>query len=688
MRADAITFDDIFQIDLSSGRISLGSDRYIMLDADALGSMRRELIDNLGLEVARGILERVGYQCGRNNARQLRERYPWPSEVEWLRAGPRLHYLEGMVNVRVNEVEISRADGRFHMSGDWLDSYESEQHLKHYGTGPHTVCWTLEGYATGYASEFFGRRIVCLETRCRGKGDPVCSFELRPAEEWGEAARPMQEMLMAVRFTERFDRCLRTINEMGCELEQTSLDAIITTDPKGVISSCSQGASDLLGLLPGEATGRKVSDFYIGGAAEARDIMRRLHAEGRIRNYLTEVHTPSGRRIPIALAASAIRNSTGQIVGTIGVAHNLTEIRRLEDELATKNRFMANILQDSADAIITMDPDDIITSWNHGAETIFGFSSSEAVGKSINLIVPSELRDSKELARIAERVRTQGAVRNYQAERMTKDGRRIQVIFTRTAIRDDDGRVVGSSAVLKDVTFYRSLERQLVDTEHLATLGELSAGLAHEIKNPLAGIKGAIDVIRDSLSPDDVHREILGDVLHEVTRIDKIVRDLLNYAKPKPPSHSEINLPETAQRIVAMARKSSKKEEAHSIQVVEQTEIPRFTGDETQLEQVLLNLLLNALNAMPSGGLIQVRLAYDRETYCVRVEVEDNGPGIPEEIRRKVFQPFFTTRSDGTGLGLATCLKNIQYHGGNIDFRSDAGHGTTFVVSIPLLCRI
>jgi two-component system sporulation sensor kinase A len=122
--------------------------------------------------------------------------------------------------------------------------------------------------------------------------------------------------------------------------------------------------------------------------------------------------------------------------------------------------------------------------------------------------------------------------------------------------------------------------------------------------------------------------------------------------------------------------------------VVEQTEIPRFTGDETQLEQVLLNLLLNALNAMPSGGLIQVRLAYDRETYCVRVEVEDNGPGIPEEIRRKIFQPFFTTRSDGTGLGLATCLKNIQYHGGNIDLHSDAGHGTTFVVSIPLLCRI
>ncbi len=687
MRADAITFEDVFQIDLSSGRISLGNDRYIMFDADAVGGMRRELIDNLGMEVARGILERVGYQCGRNNARQLRGRYPWPTEEEWLRAGPRLHYLEGMVNVRVTEVEISRSSGKFHMTGDWLDSYEAEQHLKHYGAGPHTVCWTLEGYATGYASEFFGRRIVCLETRCRGKGDAVCSFELRPADGWGAAARPLQEMLAAVRFTERFDRCLRTINEMGCELEQTSLDAIVTTDSKGVITSCSQGACDILGMLPGEPTGRKVSDFYKGGASEAHEVMERLKKEGRIRNYLTEVRSPGGRRTPIALSVSGIRNSAGALIGTIGVAHNLTEIRRLEDELSSKNRFMANILQDSADAIITLDPGDVITSWNKGAEAIFGFSAAEAVGKSLKIVFPPDAGDSNELTLIAEKLRTQGAVRNYQAERMTKDGRRIQVIFTRTAIRDDQGKIVGSSAVIKDVTFYRSLERQLADAEHLATLGELSAGLAHEIKNPLAGIKGAIDVIRDSMSGDDVHREILGDVLHEVNRIDRIVRDLLNYAKPKPPTHSEINLPELAQRIVALARKSST-DEAHSIDVETLTEIPRFTGDETQLEQVLLNLLLNALNALPSGGHIRVRLSYDSELFCIRLEVEDNGPGISEELRRKIFQPFFTTRTDGTGLGLATCLKNVQYHGGTIEVQSLVGIGTKFIVTIPLLSRI
>jgi PAS domain S-box-containing protein len=686
MRADALRFTDVFQADPVSGRICLGTDRYIMLGADSIGSMRRELIENLGWDVARGIMERVGYQCGRSDARQMRESHDWLSEEEWLRAGPRLHYLEGVVNVRVTAVEIRRTDFRFRMTGEWIGSYEAEQHLKSYGPAPAPVCWTLEGYATGYATEFFGRRVVCIETACRGRGDSACIFELRTAEEWGAAAKPVEEVLAAVRFTERFDRCLRSINEMGCELEQTSLDGVVTTDARGLITSCSNGACNLLGLLPGEPIGRSVSAFYSGGASEAHTVMDAVKRDGRLHNYITEIVTPAGRRIPIALSVSAIRNAGGSIVGTIGVVHNLTEMRRLEDELNRKNRFMANILQDSADAIVTLDPDDVITSWNRGAESIFGYAAGEVIGKSINFLVPHALQESNELIHLRERVRTQGVVRSYQTERLTKDGRQIQVIFTRTAIRDDAGRMIGVSAVLKDVTSYRNLERELSNAEHFATIGELSAGLAHEIKNPLAGIKGAIDVIRGAMPPENEHREILGDVLHEVNRIDKIVRDLLNYAKPKAPSHGDIHLYEIAQRMTAIARQSSKNE-AITIELKTLSDIPVFTGDETQLEQVLLNLLLNAQNAVRKGGRVEVRLSHDSEEREIRFEVQDNGLGIPEEIRKKIFQPFFTTRTDGTGLGLATCLKNIQYHGGHINVHSEIGVGTTFTVTIPLFCR-
>jgi signal transduction histidine kinase len=117
--------------------------------------------------------------------------------------------------------------------------------------------------------------------------------------------------------------------------------------------------------------------------------------------------------------------------------------------------------------------------------------------------------------------------------------------------------------------------------------------------------------------------------------------------------------------------------------------IPDFTGDEMQLEQVLLNLLLNAQLAMPSsGGHIEVILDYDRDAAKVRMDVKDDGPGIQEELQKRIFQPFFTTRTDGVGLGLATCLKNVQYHGGSIEVHSKAGRGTTFTVTIPLVCHI
>jgi len=176
-------------------------------------------------------------------------------------------------------------------------------------------------------------------------------------------------------------------------------------------------------------------------------------------------------------------------------------------------------------------------------------------------------------------------------------------------------------------------------------------------------------------------------VIHQVNRIDQIVRDLLNYAKPRPPSHGDVYLPEIVQRIVTMFRKSAKCEPV-TIQVLQSGEIPAFTGDGTQLEQVLLNLLLNAQNALPHGGRIEIRLAYDSAAATIRLEIEDDGLGIPREIQKKLFQPFFTTRTDGVGLGLAVCLKNVQYHGGSIEVQSEVGCGTTITVSLPLLSRL
>jgi hypothetical protein len=162
MRADTITFEDIFQSDRISGRISLGNSRYVMLDAAAVGNMRHELIENLGWEVTRGILERVGYQCGRHDAHQMRKHYTWDSDEEWLRAGIRLHYLEGIAKVHVNEWEFDRTLRKLHITGEWHDTFESEQHLQQYESGPSMDVEVCHVY-----DEFFGEDVLCLETHCR-----------------------------------------------------------------------------------------------------------------------------------------------------------------------------------------------------------------------------------------------------------------------------------------------------------------------------------------------------------------------------------------------------------------------------------------------------------------------------------------------------------------------------------------
>jgi PAS domain S-box-containing protein len=686
MQVDARVFDSTIEADEASGRFAAG-ERHIAFASGSLGSLRRELVENLGPEAARGILTRAAYKSGCIDARLVRERYPEPSPEDLLRTGHGFYDLGGRARVRLTRVDVDRDNGTLLIAGDWLNSSEADQHLKHFGTSARTVCWTLEGYVTGYASELLGREALCLETRCRGRGDTVCSFELKPLADWGPAGAEFSMLLSNRRPDERINGCLRNISERGCALEQSLPDAVLTLDAGATITSCSQGGQGIFGLRPAEMIGRKLELFLPGGRSETDRIVGHLKHDGKIRNFLTEFVTPDGRRVPVALAAYAVRHHNGEMVGAVGVAHDLTDVRRLEDELAAKNRFMANILQDSADAIVTMDPENIVTSWNRGAESIFGYAAQEAVGQHIDIIMPPELRSARELEALTEKLRAQGAVRSHQAECITKDGRRIQAIFTRTAVRDDSGRYIGSSVVLKDVTVTRNLERQLADAEHLATLGELSAGLAHEVKNPLAGIKGAIDVIRDTLPVTDQHREILGDVLHEVKRIDRIVRDLLNYAKPRLPSHSDIHLEELARRMVAMARQSSKGDPV-TIRLEVRNPIPGFTGDQTQLEQVLLNLLLNAQRATRPGGRITVRLSCDDAAGNIRMEVSDNGPGISEDIMKKIFQPFFTTRTDGTGLGLAICLKNVQYHGGTIDVESEIGKGTRFIVTLPLFSRL
>lgn len=223
------------------------------------------------------------------------------------------------------------------------------------------------------------------------------------------------------------------------------------------------------------------------------------------------------------------------------------------------------------------------------------------------------------------------------------------------------------------------LER-LIEAEHLAQIGQLAASLAHEIKNPLAGISGAIQIIRDSASLEAAHRPVLDEVLRQVHRLDQTVKDLLVYARPKPPKFRKVNLEQLLARALPVLREQP---EMHRIrfEYVNHQPLPMLMVDENQLEQVLTNLLLNAAQASADHGL--VRLTTMVRPEGVRLIVEDHGHGMDEEVRRRATEPFFTTKAKGTGLGLPICRKIVETHGGTLTISSSVGEGTEVMVDLP-----
>lgn len=362
----------------------------------------------------------------------------------------------------------------------------------------------------------------------------------------------------------------------------------------------------------------------------------------------------------------------------------VSRLRQLQSQLQStidqKEQFLAHVLEESADAIMTVDTKRRIVIWNQGAELIFGYRRDEIVGASLERLVPSSRR--RELDQIERRTRLRGAVKNRFTRWVTKEGKSLHILLTSTAILSSQGEFAGSSFVIKDFTRQKEMEEAVQHAEQFASLGQLAAGLAHEIKNPLAGIQGAIEVIRERIE-DQSQRQILSQVLAEVTRIDKTVHGLLNYAKPKPPQLSPIALMEPLQRMISLLKESSGADVLFLVEGSEAARRTRIRGDGSCLDQVLLNLLLNALEAMDYKGRIRIRLESDADFLVLRVE--DSGPGVPMGLRKAIFDPFFTNKPKGTGLGLAICRRIASEHGGTVSLDSEFKQGAAFVLRLPKL---
>lgn len=354
------------------------------------------------------------------------------------------------------------------------------------------------------------------------------------------------------------------------------------------------------------------------------------------------------------------------------------------------NEYYVTVLDSVVDGVIVISREGQVTLMNPAAEELTGRSRRQT------LEVPFATAFSSEplLVEMVQRTAASGVSRSDQDNVVLKSaGRLIPVNATTVPLMRPDGEAIGVILTLRDMTSIRELEAAVRQADRLSTLGTLAAGLAHEVKNPLGGIKGAAQLLERELDPDSDLLEYPRVMIREAERIDKIIRQLLELASPKGPRYAPVNLHMVLGDIILLQREAAGSREV-SIATGFDPSIPPIMADEAQLTQVFLNLIRNALEAMTEGGRLTVtsrvlseyQLGRDEgRSRMVAVEVADTGPGIAPENLPKVGTPFFSTKEGGTGLGLAICQKIVSEHRGMLKIDSQPGQGTRISVLLPLI---
>jgi PAS domain S-box-containing protein len=382
---------------------------------------------------------------------------------------------------------------------------------------------------------------------------------------------------------------------------------------------------------------------------------------------------------------------TGLVV--IGCTFGILLLARNERSSQTL-REQASLLDKAQDAIIVTDLDRRVTYWNKGAERLFGWPSAESHGKFVtDLVYPD--RNSREIEQAFEEVLRKGEWAG-ELQPHTRDGRRVIVESSWTLVRDGNGDARSVLSINTDVTDRRTLEQQFYRAQRIESIGTLAGGIAHDLNNVLAPIMLGMGILKDRLTDDD-SREVLATISSSAKRGAEMVAQVLSFARGQEGRRVEIRVANLVADVVRIAKDTFPK----SVEIVTKVapDTPAILGDPTQCHQVLLNLCVNARDAMPDGGVLTItarRATFDTQGDAIPeqpvpggyvvIQVHDTGVGIPPHLLDKIFDPFFTTKEagKGTGLGLSTSLTIARNHGGVIRVRSHPNtRGSTFEIYLP-----
>ena len=350
--------------------------------------------------------------------------------------------------------------------------------------------------------------------------------------------------------------------------------------------------------------------------------------------------------------------------------------RTARSSLSRIRAFSNSLVENMPIGLIAADGDGIVTAFNQTAETILGRRAGEALGKQAEEVLPGSCREVfRQLAddrRIVER----------EIDCTVAEGRTIPLEVIATTLHEDDGTFLGRVILFRDMTEMRRLKQEIIRSQRLASLGSLAAGVAHEIRNPLSSLKGFATYFRERYEDNPDDRETAETMISEVDRLNRVITQLLEFARPLTMNRR----PTSIQTVIRHALRTVEGQARERGIIIEESlppEIGQIPLDADRISQVLLNLFLNAIAAMEQGGLLRVSLER-RDDRTIRIAIADTGAGIRKEDLPRVFDPYFTTKPAGTGIGLPIVQKIVEAHGGEILLESEPGKGTTATLLLPV----
>jgi PAS domain S-box-containing protein len=464
---------------------------------------------------------------------------------------------------------------------------------------------------------------------------------------------------------------------------------ILYTYTDGTISLCNRLVEEIIGTSRDSIMGKNwLGVLYRHDPATAikqrmfKAVMDDCIKYKRPNNYNGAIKNLSNEERLISWNLTPILSESQSVHGILCIGNDMTDIAEREASVKKIDETVKDILSNIKEyALYAINLDGNITYYGMGSDVMFGWKKEEIILQHVSIFHLEEDVKTK-LPTILEKVRNTGQYET-EIELVGKDRRSFPVILTVHKFFDTQGKLIGFIFIAKDVTERKKMELQIFQSEKMAALGQLSAGMAHEINNPLFVIAGRLELLMEDNKLDEGLRKELGVINTQADRIRKIVDMLLKFSRYHPAKMDKVDINAVIESVLpfldyqnwSAAKITLKKDFAQGL-------LPT-KGDFNQLQEVFINLMMNALQALPNGGEISIKTRNLDEDF-VEARLSDTGTGINEESLKNIFMPFFSTKKEGTGLGLSICYNIIKNHSGTISIDTKPNVGTTFIIKLPV----